>query len=300
MIETKTGLKIRALQIDNGREYLSTSFTDYLRTNGINHRLICPHTHQQNGSVERKHRHITETGLALLAQASLPLHFWDEAFLTATYLINRLPSPVTQLKSPYEILNHHKPDYTFLKCFGCTCYPLLRPYNQHKLDFKSHKCVFIGYANNQKGYKCLSPTGQVYISRNVIFNETEFPYSQLFPNTEFTSKHKPSSSTTTSCMPNFPLIHPPTQDHSSSLIPVSTESNPALVSHESPSPSSIPPVSNAIDVSCSTTPTSAFPIENSPPLSSTQSAGSYETIDIAVQLPLAAAPDPGPSVLSKP
>ncbi|KAK1646191.1 hypothetical protein QYE76_063996 [Lolium multiflorum] len=40
-----------------------------------------------NGA-ERKHRHIVEVGLALLAQASMPLKFWDEAFLTATYLIN--------------------------------------------------------------------------------------------------------------------------------------------------------------------------------------------------------------------
>jgi hypothetical protein len=33
---------------------------------------------QQNRVVERKHRHLVETGLALLAHSSLPLHFWDE------------------------------------------------------------------------------------------------------------------------------------------------------------------------------------------------------------------------------
>lgn len=32
-----------------------------------------------------------ETGLALLVHTSIPLHFWDFAFGTATYLINRLP-----------------------------------------------------------------------------------------------------------------------------------------------------------------------------------------------------------------
>jgi hypothetical protein len=42
--------------------------------------VSCPHTHQQNGAIERKHRHIVETGLALLSHAHLPLKFWDDAF----------------------------------------------------------------------------------------------------------------------------------------------------------------------------------------------------------------------------
>jgi histone deacetylase 1/2 len=50
----------------------------------ITHHVLCPHAHQQNGSVERKHRHIIEVGLALLANASMPLKYQDEAFLTAT------------------------------------------------------------------------------------------------------------------------------------------------------------------------------------------------------------------------
>jgi len=40
----------------------------------------------KNGVVERKYRHMVELGLTLLQQASLPLKFWDFAFLTAVYL----------------------------------------------------------------------------------------------------------------------------------------------------------------------------------------------------------------------
>ena len=96
MIELKIGHKIKALQSDNGREYLSNTFTNYLTTNGISHYLSCPYSDQQNGYAERKHRHITKTGLSLLATTQLPLTFWVEAFTSATYLINRLPSPNTQ------------------------------------------------------------------------------------------------------------------------------------------------------------------------------------------------------------
>lgn len=42
---------------------------------GISHHVSCPHTHQQNGSAERKHHHIVEVGLSLLAHASMPLKF---------------------------------------------------------------------------------------------------------------------------------------------------------------------------------------------------------------------------------
>ena len=110
------------------------------------HRLACPYSHQQNGKVERKHRHLTETGLALLATTSLPLNFWDEVFLIATYLINRLPSYNLSQKSPFELNNYLKPDYSFMKIFCCACYPYLRPYNSNKFDYKSHKCLFLGYA----------------------------------------------------------------------------------------------------------------------------------------------------------
>jgi histone deacetylase 1/2 len=51
-------------------------------------------------STECKHRHIVEVGLALLAHASMPLKFWDEAFLTATFLTNLLPSKVIDFDTP--------------------------------------------------------------------------------------------------------------------------------------------------------------------------------------------------------
>ncbi|XP_039065727.1 uncharacterized protein LOC120211197 [Hibiscus syriacus] len=56
----------------------------------------CPHTLDQNGMVDRKHHHIVETGLTLMAQTSVPFKFWSDAFDIAVYLINRLPTKVLQ------------------------------------------------------------------------------------------------------------------------------------------------------------------------------------------------------------
>jgi hypothetical protein len=173
--------KILAIQTDWGREYHKlSSFFDRI---GITHLLSCPHIHQQNGSAERKHRHIVEVGLALLAHASMPLKFWDGAFLIAIFLFNRLPTPVLSNASPLENLFDTKPAYTFLRTFGCACWPNLHPYNNHKLAFRSKQCAFIGYSLHHKGYKCLDiSTGCVYISRDVIFDESVFPFSKLNSN----------------------------------------------------------------------------------------------------------------------
>ncbi|XP_038887688.1 protein transport protein sec-16A.1-like [Benincasa hispida] len=45
---------------------------------------------------ERKHRDIVEKGLIMLAQAFIPLTYWWEAFVYATYLINGMPTSVLQ------------------------------------------------------------------------------------------------------------------------------------------------------------------------------------------------------------
>jgi histone deacetylase 1/2 len=168
LVEWQFDKKILAIQSNWGGEY--ERLNSFFQKIGIENHVSCPHAHQQNGSAERKHRHNVEVGLALLAHASMPLKFWDEAFQTATYLINMLPSKVIDNETPMERLLHKTPDYASLRTFGCACWPNLRPYNTRKLAFRSKQCVFIGYSPLHKGVKCLEiNSGRVYISRDVVF-----------------------------------------------------------------------------------------------------------------------------------
>jgi hypothetical protein len=97
--------------------------------------VSCPHTHQQNGAAERKHRHIIEVGLYLLAHASMPLKFWDESYLMVVFLINCLPSRVIDMQTPLSHLLHSNPDYCFLKTFGCACWPTYDPITHTSFPF---------------------------------------------------------------------------------------------------------------------------------------------------------------------
>jgi histone deacetylase 1/2 len=181
--------KILAMQTDWGGKY--QKLNSFFQRVGISHLVSCPHAHQQNGPAERKHRHIVEVGLSLLAYASMPLKYWDEAFQTAVYLINHLPSKVIESPTPMEHLFGNSGDYSLLRIFGCACWPNLRPYNKHKLNFRSKQCAFLGYSNLHKGYRCLDISiGRIYISRDIVFDETVFPFASLHSNAGARLRHE--------------------------------------------------------------------------------------------------------------
>lgn len=106
----------------------------------------------------------------------MPLSFWWDAFQTLVFLINRLPTTILKNKSPYQVLYNRVRDYSFIKIFCCACFPNLRPYNSHKLNFRTDKCVFLEYNSSHKGYKCLHKSRRIYIAHHVIFNENDFPF----------------------------------------------------------------------------------------------------------------------------
>jgi histone deacetylase 1/2 len=114
-VERLLKTKIISVQSDWSGEY--HNLNTFFQKLGISHRVSCPHTHQQNGVAEHNRRHIVETGLTLLAHASVPFCYWSDAFSTACFLINRLPTRLLHMKTLLELLLHETPDYKFLKVF---------------------------------------------------------------------------------------------------------------------------------------------------------------------------------------
>jgi hypothetical protein len=104
------------MQCDGGAEYkpIMRQFSD------ISFQVFCPHTPEQNGMAERKHRHIVELGLTTMMHVFIPLQFWDYVFESMVYIINRLSSPVTAHSTPFQRLFHQKPDYKMLHVLDCS------------------------------------------------------------------------------------------------------------------------------------------------------------------------------------
>ena len=112
---------------------------------GMEHQTSCTDTPQQNGVVERRHRHLLEVAQALRFQAHLPITFWGECVLTAAYLINRMPLSVLQNKTPYEVLLGKSPTYDHLRSFGCLCYGHVNSKPRDKFAPRAKPGVFVGY-----------------------------------------------------------------------------------------------------------------------------------------------------------
>lgn len=85
--------------------------TSFYSEQGILLETTCPHRPQQNGVVERKHRHLLEMARALKFYAKLSSSFWGECILMTTYIINRLPEKAIGDKTPYENVFNQKLDY---------------------------------------------------------------------------------------------------------------------------------------------------------------------------------------------
>lgn len=65
MVERQFNTKLKSVQTDWGGEFRNLS--NFFSLLGIIHRRSCLHTSEQNGFAERRHRHVVETGLTLLA-----------------------------------------------------------------------------------------------------------------------------------------------------------------------------------------------------------------------------------------
>lgn len=177
-VETKLDRRVKTLRTDRGREYLLDMFKSFCEEKGIDRHLMIPYTPQQNGVVERRNHTLLDMVRSMMAQANLPISFWGDALLSATYILNRVPSK-SVLTTPYELWNGRKPLLDHLRPWGSAGYVHNPTHRYGKLGPRATKMVFIRYPEHSKGYvmyrEHLSGGMKEIDSRNVDFFEDEFP-----------------------------------------------------------------------------------------------------------------------------
>lgn len=170
---TKLKRTIKTLRSDNGGEYLNGELQEYLKEKGVNHEFTTVYTPQQNGKAERYNRTLIEMTRCILHNANIHVSWWAEAVLTANYILNVTTIVPGTTMTAYEYWTGHQPDLSTLRVFGCVAYVHIPKEHRRKLDYKSIKCIFIGYDVSRKAYRLWDPMNKrLLISRDVEFNET--------------------------------------------------------------------------------------------------------------------------------
>ncbi|KAI3703127.1 hypothetical protein L6452_28883 [Arctium lappa] len=152
-------------------KYMVTFIDDFSSQSYSTSIHMCQHA-QQNGVAERKNWPLAEICRSMLHAKNVPGKYWAEAMNTAAFVINRLPQRRLNFSYPFEKLWKTKPSVSYFRVFGCVCYVFVPDQLRSKMDKKAIRCVFVGYNNKRKGWKCCDPTtGRCYTSRDVVFDE---------------------------------------------------------------------------------------------------------------------------------
>lgn len=106
--------------------------------------------------------------------------FWNECVLTATFFIYPIPSPVLQLNYLFGLLYGSPVDYSLFCTFGCLSFVSTRPCHRLKFHPRARICVFLGYQSGIKGYKLFDLVNKhMFFSRDVIFHEDVFLFHSI-------------------------------------------------------------------------------------------------------------------------
>ncbi|KAL4388403.1 hypothetical protein GQ457_09G021430 [Hibiscus cannabinus] len=171
-VQNQHGKSIKALRSDRGGEYLSQDFDELLKECGIVSQRTPHGTPQWNGLYERRNRTLLDMVRSMMSHTGLPTSFWGYAIETTAFTLNRVPSKSIQ-KMPHEMWTGKRPNMSFMKIWGCKAY--VKHQMSTKLETKPHKCTFVGYPTETKGYYFFNPKeNKVFVARTRVFLEKEF------------------------------------------------------------------------------------------------------------------------------
>lgn len=165
--------RVKFVRHDGAKEFATNDLKAFYTDRGIEPQVTVPYAHQTNSTAERNIRSIVTMGRSMLHHARLDKSFWAEAAMTAIYIKNRLPSPKSETKTPYEIIHGSKPSVKHMRVFGCLAFVLTPKEKRLKWDAKARPGLFMGYQELSKAYRIFDiEAGQVVISRDVNFDES--------------------------------------------------------------------------------------------------------------------------------
>ena len=172
-VEVETGRKLHRLRSDNGGEFLSDVFTEWLSLRGVTQQTTPSYSPQSNGIAERGNRTLQDKARTMLLESGLSGSLWGEIILTSCFLRNLSPTSSLAM-TPLEMWTGRRPSVQRLKVVGCKAYC---QYDERervgKFSAKAWIGVLVGYSVDTPGYRVWDPsTHKVWDVRAPDFDET--------------------------------------------------------------------------------------------------------------------------------
>ena len=106
----------------------------------------------------------------MLSNAKLPKHFWGEALYTMMHVINLTLTMILDSEVPNKIWFGKNVSYDHLLVFDCKAFVHIPRDERCKLDAKTRQGIFIGYGEDEFGYRFYDPVEKKLVrSRDVQF-----------------------------------------------------------------------------------------------------------------------------------
>lgn len=172
--ENFLGVKLSVLRVDNAPEYVEGRLKQWCAENGVTFEKIVPDASPQNGVAERANRTIACITRAFLLDGKLSDYFWPFAAQAGVHVKNRVPhSAIPPEITPFFIWRDRKPNLSHLRPFGCKVTTRrLDSDSINKLTPRGEEGIFLGYAQDAKGYLIWNPQSRnVRVRRDVIFHD---------------------------------------------------------------------------------------------------------------------------------
>ena len=180
--DTRPYGEIKRVRLDNGGEFTSAEFRNYLCENKIKPEYSAPHSPHQNGTAERTWRTLLDMSRCLIIDSELPKIFWPYAVMYSAHIRNICFNNRTQC-TPYQSLTGKLPDMNLVHKFGTTCFAYVQ--NAKKLEEKAKKGMFLGYDKSSPSFLVYLPGKNIIKTRNVkFFNEVPIPHDDTNTGTE--------------------------------------------------------------------------------------------------------------------
>lgn len=171
IIETQFNTKIKALRLDNAKEFKSSKWDLFCKNKGIICEYTSPYSPSQNGISERLNRFLIERLIAISKEKNIPLKLWPYLLQAIAHIKNRTYNPIIN-KTPYEALIGTKPNIDYIRILGSLAYTLIpKEKRLGKLESKANKGILVGFESSNNFLVYIPSLNKVISTKDILIKE---------------------------------------------------------------------------------------------------------------------------------